>query len=43
MGRFNMGSTVILLFENGRIRWDESVQPSGRLVLGRRIADIVDP
>jgi len=31
LGRFNMGSTVILLFEPNRARWQSGVQ-AGRLV-----------
>jgi len=27
MGRFNMGSTVILLFPPGRVDWDSSLRP----------------
>ncbi len=30
LGRFEMGSTVILLFEPGRVRWDESLAAGGR-------------
>lgn len=41
MGRFNMGSTVILLFEKDSIRWDEATLPTGPVVLGRRIGEIV--
>jgi phosphatidylserine decarboxylase len=40
MGRFNMGSTVILLFENNRIRLDATVQAGTPVVLGRKIAEI---
>lgn len=37
MGRFNMGSTVILLFPPGRVAWDPSLQPGVRLRMGQRI------
>jgi phosphatidylserine decarboxylase len=41
LGRFNMGSTVILLFERGRVRWHESLQPQATVrmgvAIGRRI------
>ncbi len=37
IGRFNMGSTVILLFEKDRIVWDASLGPGRRLQTGRRI------
>lgn len=38
LGRFNMGSTVVLLFERGRIHWDESMKPNATVQLGRPIA-----
>jgi phosphatidylserine decarboxylase len=41
LGRFNMGSTVVLLFEAGRIRWDQSLQPNATVQLGRAIARIL--
>ncbi len=34
LGRFNMGSTVVLLFQNERIRWEPSLAPLGKVVLG---------
>jgi len=37
MGRFNMGSTVILLFEPGRIAWRESLLAGDPVRLGERI------
>ncbi len=37
MGRFNMGSTVILLFAPGRVSWDADLLPDRRLRLGERI------
>jgi phosphatidylserine decarboxylase len=40
LGRFEMGSTVILLFEPGRVKWDESLQPEAVVRLGRRIGEI---
>jgi phosphatidylserine decarboxylase len=40
MGRFNMGSTVILLFESGRTRWDEFLRGGVRLRYGQRIGQI---
>ena len=39
MGRFNMGSTVILLFPRGRVRWDGSLQPDDQVRMGQRIGD----
>lgn len=46
LGRFNMGSTVVLLFQRGRIAWDEALAPQTRVQLGRPIAyrtDAADP
>jgi phosphatidylserine decarboxylase len=34
---FEMGSTVILLFEKGRVRWDPSLTSESEVRLGRRI------
>lgn len=35
MGRFNMGSTVILLFGPGRVRWADGVQPGAPVRTGQ--------
>lgn len=41
LGRFNMGSTVVLLFERGRIHWDGSAMHANATVqLGRPIARV---
>jgi phosphatidylserine decarboxylase len=40
-GRFNMGSTVILLFAKGRIRWESDYQPASSVRMGRKIASII--
>lgn len=37
LGRFAMGSTVILLFSPGRVRWDEALAPGAAVRMGRRI------
>ena len=37
LGRFNMGSTVILLFPPGRIAWDTSLVPGRVLRMGQSI------
>jgi phosphatidylserine decarboxylase len=37
MGRFNLGSTVILLFEPGRVRWEETLAPGQKVRLGQRL------
>lgn len=41
VGRFNMGSTVILLFGKGRIRWEESYQPATSVRMGRKLATLI--
>jgi phosphatidylserine decarboxylase len=38
LGRFNMGSTVVLLFERNRIAWDASLAAGSTVRLGRVIA-----
>lgn len=40
-GRFNMGSTVVLLFAKGRIRWEESYRPATSVRMGRKMASII--
>jgi phosphatidylserine decarboxylase len=40
MGRFNLGSTVILLFEPGRVSRDDRLSPGQRLRLGQRLATV---
>jgi len=37
MGRFKLGSTVILLMENKNWQWDDSVQLEADVVLGQRL------
>ncbi|MBX7116463.1 MAG: archaetidylserine decarboxylase [Myxococcaceae bacterium] len=37
LGMFEMGSTVILLFEPGRVKWDSSLVSGTKLLLGQRI------
>jgi phosphatidylserine decarboxylase len=37
LGRFNMGSTVILLFEKGRASWSDSLFPEATVQLGSAI------
>ena len=41
LGRFNMGSTVVLLFERRRIAWDPALQPESQVQLGRGIGRAV--
>lgn len=38
LGRFNMGSTVVLLFQRERIEWDSALVPQAAVRLGRGIA-----
>jgi phosphatidylserine decarboxylase len=40
LGRFNMGSTVILLFEPGRARWDDFLRRGTTLRYGERLGQI---
>jgi len=37
LGRFEMGSTVILLFEPGRVVWDDRLVPEAVVRMGQRI------
>ncbi len=39
-GRFNMGSTVVLLFEPGKMHWDDCMQPGAMLRMGQRIGTV---
>jgi phosphatidylserine decarboxylase len=39
MGRFNMGSTVILLFGKQAVAWAESLQPEAKVEMGQIIAN----
>ena len=40
MGRFNMGSTVILLFARDAVRWDPAIQPDAGVRMGQRLGEI---
>lgn len=37
MGRFNMGSTVIVLFSPSAAHWDREIQPGATVQMGRRL------
>jgi phosphatidylserine decarboxylase len=37
MGRFNMGSTVIVLFSAGRVKWEPHLSPGQSVTLGQRL------
>jgi phosphatidylserine decarboxylase len=41
LGRFNMGSTVVLLFEKQRMRWEEFLQPMTTVQVGRTIGQAI--
>lgn len=41
IARFNMGSTVILLFGPGRVRWSEELLPDAPVRMGRAIGNIL--
>lgn len=41
LGVFELGSTVILLFEPGRVAFDPSLREGGRVRMGERIAQVV--
>jgi phosphatidylserine decarboxylase len=43
LGRFNMGSTVIVLFQSQRVRWDATLAPETQVRLGRAIGRILGP
>jgi phosphatidylserine decarboxylase len=40
MGRFNMGSTVILLFGKDRIRWLQGLQAEQALHMGQQLGSL---
>jgi phosphatidylserine decarboxylase len=41
MGRFNMGSTVILILPPKTIRWQPSFQPGSRVIMGQAMGQLV--
>jgi len=40
LGRFNMGSTVILLFERGRVQWSPQLRAGLTVQLGQAIGTL---
>jgi phosphatidylserine decarboxylase len=38
IGRFKFGSTVILLFQEDKIRWQDSLMPQADIQMGEKIA-----
>lgn len=43
MGRFNLGSTVIVLFGPGKVRWDAALQSQAAVRLGQAMAGQIEP
>lgn len=43
MGRFNLGSTVIVLFGRGAVRWEPEIRSGAALRMGQRLGKIVKP
>lgn len=43
MGRFNMGSTVILLFGKDAVAWSEQLVPDSKVQMGQKIATLSQP
>jgi len=43
MGLFELGSTVILLFEGGRVGWDPQLESGARLRMGAAVARTLEP
>jgi phosphatidylserine decarboxylase len=41
LGRFNMGSTVVLLFGPGVVRWDTQLSPGTAIMMGRALGRAV--
>jgi len=42
LGRFHFGSTVIVLFPRGRVRWLREVQPGRTVRMGQALGQLVD-
>lgn len=42
LGRFKLGSTVILLFEPNKILWDESLKPNQTILMGQRLGSCLN-
>ncbi|MEH6548728.1 MAG: archaetidylserine decarboxylase [Pseudomonadales bacterium] len=41
MGRFKLGSTVVLLFPKDRVKWDEALAAGSPLMMGQEIAQLI--
>jgi phosphatidylserine decarboxylase len=42
LGRFNVGSTVIVLCAPGRVRWDASIRMGGKVRVGQRLGVVTE-
>lgn len=42
LGRFNLGSTVIVLFGPGRVRWSKTLTPQQPVLLGQSLVESAD-
>jgi phosphatidylserine decarboxylase len=40
MGRFNLGSTVILVFQENQVKWLDTLKPGDRLLMGQLIGQV---
>jgi phosphatidylserine decarboxylase len=43
MGRFNLGSTVIVLFGPGAVRWEPGLHAGATVRMGQRLGKVVEP
>lgn len=43
LGRFNLGSTVILLFPQGKVDWRPELSNGSRVAMGQTIGELCDP
>ena len=41
MGRFNMGSTVIVLFGPGQVRWESEIKSGATVRMGQRLGKMI--
>jgi len=41
LGRFNMGSTVILLFPKNTTNWNNKLKPGSEVIMGRKIGELI--
>ena len=41
-GRFNMGSTVVMVFEPGQMQWDAHLQAGATVRMGQKIGKVLD-